>query len=129
MLLGFEGVTSFFFGGYRFDDFQKGAGGMRQAGVPTIDDAQLSFKLEFTDGDMDQLSAPEFGLHAYTRNQGHAVSHGHEALDGFNSRQLNLHIERSLMAAKRFQDFGAILRRDVVGDKRFGAKLADVHLF
>ena len=77
---------------------------------------------------LDQFAAGQFVFHADRGQQRDPVAHGHEAFDGLQGGQFDVHVQRCLVALECLNHFFAIGRGDDVGDERFRAQLPDADL-
>jgi hypothetical protein len=66
---------------------------------------------------VDQFATGQFALDTDCRQERDAIAHGHEALDCLQGGQLDIHVQRCLVALECLDHFLAIGRGDYVCDE------------
>src|SRR5271169_7255978 len=98
---------------------------MRENGPSTVHQTQLALHGEFGARDMDQLSTGDFVFDCDERNQGYAIFHADELLDVFDSRQLDVHVQRRVVFLEGLDDFLAVRTQNAMRDERLSTQIAD----
>ena len=123
-----KAVSAAALAGNRLRYFQEGARSVRQAGGLAIDQSQLAVQAQFADRDANQFAVGQFVFHADLRDECDSVAHDHEALDGLQGGEFDVHVQRRFVALESLDHFFAIGRRNVMGDERLGSQLPDADL-
>ncbi len=108
-----------------FDDLEKRDGGVRQGGFAAMDEAEVSFDLEFGDFDLHEGPGLEFFADGEAGDERDTVAHLDEALDGLERGQFDAHAEGSFVAAKGLDDLLPLRRGDIVRDEGLRGELPD----
>jgi len=68
----------------------------------------------------------DFPIHAHARDDGHAHAHLHEALDAFDSRHFDGHIEGGAISREELNDAASERGFDAMGDEIFLTEFGDI---
>jgi len=99
---------------------------MRETRAATRDQINVAGHIELPDFYFFHPAVLDFPLHAHARHDGHAHAHLHEALDAFDGRHLDGHVELGVIAHEKFYDAASEGRFDDVGDEILGAQVGEI---
>jgi hypothetical protein len=108
------------------EDAHEFRGGVGKASATTADQVNVPGNVELLYFYFRHPAVFDLPLSAHTRNDSHAHTHLHEALDAFDSGHLDRHVELGVVAREKLDDAAAKRRFDDMGDENFAAEIGDI---
>src|SRR6267142_4273424 len=108
-------------------DAHQFRGGMRQTRSAARYQVHVAGQAQLPHLHFFHPTALDLPLHAHARDDRYAHAHLHKALDAFDGRHFDRHVQRGAMSGEKFDNSATKRRLDDVPDEGFIGEVFDVH--